>query len=58
MAYCPAEEESLLLSYRAAKDRILKMSIYDTTNSSKDIQEAIAKFFAFSGTAIADIDNL
>jgi hypothetical protein len=38
-----------LLSYRAAKDKILKMSIYDN-NSGKDIQDAITRFFDFSGT--------
>jgi hypothetical protein len=41
-----------LLSYRAAKDKILKMSIYDN-NSGKDIQDAITRFFDFSGTAAA-----
>ena len=48
-----ADEEAMLLSYRAAKDKILKMSIYDS-NSGKDVQEAITQFFAFSGTTAVE----
>ena len=38
------------LSYRAAKERILKMSIYDSS-SGGDIASAINNFMNHSGTA-------
>ena len=42
-------EEELRLSYRAAKERILKMSIYDNS-SGKEVAAAITAFMDYSGT--------